>query len=1360
MALLIALLAVATGAAPTAHAQTVRDSVRIDLVQVNTSGRTEAGNGFCGASAQALWPNVLQDLLGTPDRSYGYSDYTLVATEGQFVPSGRGQIGDLPDGILGHDPQIGGSQFNFNPDGPIPNCAPQIAAVALRLSGAWGFRNARPFRVTDWYAVYSIPSGTPVALFEWAQTEGFTVEFDGFAPDLSLSREVDASAPGGKRPVVAYAWDFGDGSTARGPSPRHTYEEEGTYEVTLTVTDDDGEENARTETVTVEAARLQVTVEATPSEVNVGERIDLVATVTNVGTAPVFDVEVGRVFTAELQLPEAENLEGRQFGGQSVEPVALADGEPAEQRRDRLAPGESVEVSRSYLVERAYGVREGFSGPYDPLEVLVNWKLNVVVGADDEGEPVPVADACEEVGSCPDSTRILQGPLVVRPAVVTREASRGDTLVVRATVENTGAIGLRDVLVPAAFSFEFAYADTIDASSVSAPRLSLLDGEGSTTLETVLAPGEAADVDVRYVVDRAATIEVEVEPGQTQPVQVRAEVATSVEGVVGFTGNDDNLRIVAREEDPLACPFEPGQTGAGARPRAPRCLGEIKPGFITLKRPLTRDSLFAVGQTYQIEWENVGAGGVRVLATTKALPSIPDDFTIELSERAREAALVTFDWEVKEEHTSPNFRLLVIEDGDGDEGRLFDLSPRLRVRDTTRLTRTVSDEELGQTYEYFEPRPHAWRLGNVRAEWFPDAAWRNQDSLQYRFDLSEPQGYDPNYGRAGQQGVRYSPLQFREANPQVYPAFVSLAHAFGNDETYHNFPQPTTIGPLQVNAPKNIARQSWRMIGGAFGGACYGMSLSTAGTFIDPERGAAILGGIDPHLYQVRSAGPRVYGSVNALQLYQFGIIGQPTTAAAFVEQLRALFAEDTPRGLRVLGVFGTIAGGGGQRAGHAVLPYRVEEVGADRYHVYVYDPNFPGEDDRFMQLDTQRNTYFYASGDYEYATVRSGKDMQTFNVAPDMYAKAQPIWRLFLGQPIQSLLPEQGGPGVFLQARTQAFTLTTPESGHLVLADSVVQIGIDGAEALQPLTGTASLPYGYRLPEGTYSLSLDAPAAGEGVLVRRGNAYVGVDLLEGGGAVTQDAGEPASRSARGADGAVPASLEVDLEPSGGVQVRAGEGAPAPLALETTLLQPAEAERAFRLETLLPEGERITTALRADSTALQVRASSPVTYRLVLTDGGPTDTGVFVHDEVTLEGGSVHTIRPPWGDLNGTAVEVDIDRDGDGTVDETRQLENEVAVASDPASPTATLPEVFALKTYPNPTRGAATVDVALPEAADVRAEVYDLLGRRVVTLHDGPLTAGTHALELDTARLPAGVYVVRAVTPDATLTRRVTVVR
>lgn len=94
-----------------------------------------------------------------------------------------------------------------------------------------------------------------------------------------------------------------------------------------------------------------------------------------------------------------------------------------------------------------------------------------------------------------------------------------------------------------------------------------------------------------------------------------------------------------------------------------------------------------------------------------------------------------------------------------------------------------------------------------------------------------------------------------------------------------------------------------------------------------------------------------------------------------------------------------------------------------------------------------------------------------------------------------------------------------------------------------------------------------------------------------------------------------------------------------------------------------------------------------------------------------------------------------------------------MGVASE-GTPSAAL----ALGVAPNPSAGAAAVTLSLPAAETATVEVMDALGRRVATLAQGELAAGTTRLAVPT--LAPGVYVVRATTATQTVTTTLTVIR
>ncbi len=80
----------------------------------------------------------------------------------------------------------------------------------------------------------------------------------------------------------------------------------------------------------------------------------------------------------------------------------------------------------------------------------------------------------------------------------------------------------------------------------------------------------------------------------------------------------------------------------------------------------------------------------------------------------------------------------------------------------------------------------------------------------------------------------------------------------------------------------------------------------------------------------------------------------------------------------------------------------------------------------------------------------------------------------------------------------------------------------------------------------------------------------------------------------------------------------------------------------------------------------------------------------------------------------------------------------------------------------PNPVPGTGgVVRVRVAQAGSLTAEVYNVLGQRVVVLaQDAPLAAGTHDLPLNAGGLAAGTYLVRVQSGEQVATKTLTVVR
>jgi hypothetical protein len=186
--------------------------------------------------------------------------------------------------------------------------------------------------------------------------------------------------------------------------------------------------------------------------------------------------------------------------------------------------------------------------------------------------------------------------------------------------------------------------------------------------------------------------------------------------------------------------------------------------------------------------------------------------------------------------------------------------------------------------------------------------------------------------------------------------------------------------------------------------------------------------------------------------------------------------------------------------------------------------------------------------------------------------------------------------------------------------------------------------------------------------------------------------------------------------------------------------------------------------------------------------GTPGDAGVTVQWRTLSEtnndrfivqrqvtGGTAEAASGTWTDLGavkgaGTTTEPTDYRFVDRTVPfgtttleyRLRQIDVDGTDAySDPTTVRLQSPDAVTLKApFPNPARAGVTVQYTLPEATTVTLEVFDLLGRRVATVADGPREAPGEEIQISTSSLAPGVYFLRLQTESRVQTQRFTVIR
>jgi Secretion system C-terminal sorting domain/Viral BACON domain len=181
----------------------------------------------------------------------------------------------------------------------------------------------------------------------------------------------------------------------------------------------------------------------------------------------------------------------------------------------------------------------------------------------------------------------------------------------------------------------------------------------------------------------------------------------------------------------------------------------------------------------------------------------------------------------------------------------------------------------------------------------------------------------------------------------------------------------------------------------------------------------------------------------------------------------------------------------------------------------------------------------------------------------------------------------------------------------------------------------------------------------------------------------------------------------------------------------------------FLAKAVLPNGNSITittvmnvpvqpnATLYVEGLTQSVPVTAPAGDYVFRVLAGVFPTQLLAMDSfgVTVEGAALSGGATDWS------------ADGFGETLSSYQSEPAVGVVAD-----AVIPSEFALgQAYPNPFNPSTTLTVNLPEATELKVDVYNVAGQHVATLANSNYVAGSYTLTFDASHLSGGVYFVQA---------------
>ncbi|MDH7477388.1 MAG: PKD domain-containing protein [Candidatus Bathyarchaeota archaeon] len=192
----------------------------------------------------------VQTASSPPQASFTYSPFHPYVNQSvRFDASASTAEGNYTDVIVSYEWDFGDGTSKIVTTEPVLNHTfkqVQTYIVTLNVTDSEGLWCTTSKPVT------TLPPTGPTADFIWYPATPY--------PNQTVTFDATLSTPGwngtASPPIVSYEWDFGDGNITIVDVPKinHTYSIEGNYTVTLTITDSEGLQDSKTQTVRVTTA--------------------------------------------------------------------------------------------------------------------------------------------------------------------------------------------------------------------------------------------------------------------------------------------------------------------------------------------------------------------------------------------------------------------------------------------------------------------------------------------------------------------------------------------------------------------------------------------------------------------------------------------------------------------------------------------------------------------------------------------------------------------------------------------------------------------------------------------------------------------------------------------------------------------------------------------------------------------------------------------------------------------------------------------------------------------------------------------------------------------------------------------------